>query len=368
MDNLYELALCQTKGIGIQTFKNIINHFNNAEKAFQAPLEKLTRVNGLGLEIAKNIKSFNNLQSIRDQIDLCKRYGITVHSIFDSSYPTLLKQVPDAPSIIFSKPEILEQKLNISIVGTRNATHYGKDVVEEICSQLPNHTTIISGLAIGIDTAAHKAALKYNLKTIAVLGSSIDMIYPRTNEKLASEIVESHGTLISEYLPNTKAEMHHFPMRNRIVAGMSQITIVVESKSKGGSLITAKLANDYNREVYAIPGGVYDTNSQGCNELIANHGAQIFTDVETMLSSINFYIEEQEKKKKKRTQPIDLKGDEEIVFSTLSKLPDATIDYLSTTALISINKIAAVLLTLEFKGYVTAIPGNKFKVKDQYKT
>lgn len=364
MEKIYSLALSQVKGIGINSFKNIIAHCNSAENAFKTPVSKLIKIPGIGYETAHNIKAYCDWNFIKSKIEKADQYETEIISIFDKFYPKLLKQIPDAPSFLFTKGQLPKEGLNISIVGTRNATNYGKEVIEEICSQLPKKTCIISGLAIGIDTLAHKSALKYNLKTIGVLGSSTDMIYPKSNLRLSKEIIDCDGAILSEYLPETKAEVHHFPMRNRIVAGLSQITIVVESKSKGGSLITAKLANEYDREVYAIPGAIHTQNSQGCNELIAAHGASIFTSVEQMLESIHVYVEKQQSKPELN---LDLNPDEKLIFNNLCDSNSATIDGLSRSCLLPINKIASLLLTLEFRGIVDALPGNKFKLKEKYK-
>lgn len=364
MENLYSLALSQVKGIGPNTYKNLITHGYSAQEIFKLPSEKLKKI--IGSTIINNIKSFQDFEKIKNVIELSRNNNTQITNLLEKAYPTLLKQIPDSPIVLFHKGELPQNTTNISIVGTRNATSYGKEVVEEICSQLPTNTCIISGLALGIDTFAHKSALQCNLKTTAVLGSSTDMIYPRSNVGLATNILENNGCIISEYFPNTKAEVHHFPMRNRIVAGLSEITIVVESKSKGGSLITAKLANEYNREVYAIPGAIHDKNSQGCNDLIANHGANIFTSVEQMLESINVYVENKESQRL-ITLDIDIDDNEKLIFNELTSSKSTTIDSIARGTLLPINKIASLLLTLEFKGIVSALPGNKFKLKEKYK-
>ncbi len=364
MEKLYDLALCQVKGVGPNTYKTLITQGNSAEEIFNLSLERLKKITGSN--VAQNIKSYSDFDFIKQVIHKTENSSTNITTISDDLYPKLLKQTPDSPIILFHKGFLPQKTVNISIVGTRNATSYGKDVVDEICSQLPQNTCIISGLALGIDTFAHKSALQHNLKTAAVLGSATDMVYPKSNVRLANDILANEGCLISEYLPGTKAEVHHFPMRNRIVAGMSEITIVVESKTKGGSLITAKIANDYNREVYAIPGAIHDKNSQGCNELIASHGANIFTSVEQMLDSINVFVEN---RKTQRLQTLDIEIDtnEKIIFNELINSQSDTIDTIARTTLLPVNKIASLLLTLEFKGIVSALPGNKFKLKEKYK-
>jgi len=251
----------------------------------------------------------------------------------------------------------------VSIVGTRNATRQGKELTDSIAEALVSaNVTIVSGLAFGIDIAAHKATLKASGSTIGVLAHGLDRIYPPEHATVAKEML-ANGALISEFPTGTKPDRENFPKRNRVVAGMTDATIVVEAGMKGGALITAELANSYNRDVFAVPGRVTDTYSQGCNRLIMQNRAALITSADDILMQMNWT--DQAKSTKPTNQKrllIDLSPDQEKVIGVL-RVKEARVDELAISAGLSLSRVASVLLELEFEGLVTSLPGKVYKLQ-----
>ncbi len=267
----------------------------------------------------------------------------------------------DAPLLLFSKGSFeINPPLTIAIVGTRAATPYGRKICEELiqqCSTIP--VQVISGLAYGIDICTHELCLEYQVETLAVLGHGLDRIYPNKHKKTVSKMLEKGG-ILTEFLPGTLPDRENFPMRNRIVAGLSDATIVVESKKTGGSLITAGLANDYNRDVFAFPGNIGNECSEGCNELIKSNGAQLVTSGEDVLKFLGYANSSSINNGVQKKIFNDLSPEEALICSGLDKPGGEHLDNLALSVNLPITKLNAFLLRMEMRGIVTALPGKKF--------
>jgi DNA processing protein len=250
----------------------------------------------------------------------------------------------------------------IGIVGTRKATDYGKEAVEKILSELiPHNTLIVSGLAYGIDICAHKTALNNNQPTIGVMASGMDIIYPAVHKEIANRMIDNGG-LITEYPFGSKPDAPHFPARNRIIAGLCDAVIVAEAADSGGALITAEIANSYNREVFAVPGNLGNKYSEGCNKLIRSHKAHILLNVKDLEYNLNWSTDENVKPK---PAPMDLSSfdeEEQEVLTLMKEKEGILIDDLSWKSQIPVSKLASILLNLEFQGVIKSLPGKKFKL------
>jgi DNA processing protein len=358
------LALSLVHGIGNRTLKNLISYCGSATKVLQTSTAKLQRIPGIGPSTAANITSNQLIEQAEQELSRCEKASIQILSYTDKEYPFRLKQIPDAPPIIYKKGNIiLDDKLTIAIVGTRNATNYGKQLTEKLVEDLSIvNPVIISGLAYGIDIHAHRAALKHDLSTIAVLGSGIDVIYPSAHKSTANEMLDK-GALFSEQPLGAKPDAFNFPSRNRIIAGIADITIVVEAAIKGGALITAELANSYDREVAAFPGNVGATYSEGCNKLIKENKAHLIEHAQDVFRLMNWDDIAEGKPAKPSYQIENFEESEWQVIETLKQNDNVlAIDLLSIKSQITLNQLASILLQLEFKGVVKSLPGKKYQL------
>jgi DNA processing protein len=366
-DLLYEIALSKIEGIGSIMYRQLINNFGSAKNVFDASPTKLLKISNFGKNSLQNLKNNSDaFEHAKNTIEKSAQNKIRIVGFWDDDYPTQLKQFYESPPILYFKGKgKLNNAKTVAIVGTREASEYGKKVVEEIVSKLVTHNVqIISGLAYGIDVAAHKAALKNNLSTVAVLANSLETVYPALHKKVAKEI-EENGLLISENPVDTKLSPSFFIARNRIIAGLSEVIIVAESAKKGGSMVTAEFANNYNKEVFAIPGAVNSKFSEGPNHLISINKAQIYTNIEDFLDWMK-WKEGVEKREIKSNPILDLEKftlDESQVLSVLSQKGEVLIDDLSWQTKIPLNKLASILLNLEFQDLVKQMPGKKFALR-----
>jgi len=368
-EKIYQLALSFTPGIGDVIFKQLISYCGSAKNVFLAPKSKLVNIPGIGHKIINSLK--NNSESLTQaevEFQKVSDNGSRVLMYSDKEYPRRLREIYDSPPIIFYKGTAdLNNPKTIAIVGTRNATDYGKGAVKEIIDGLKTHNPlIVSGLAYGIDISAHRNALKSGLETVGVMASGLDIIYPGYHKKIARQMEESGG-LITEYRLGTKPEAPLFPARNRIIAGLSDAVIVVEAAERGGALITAELANGYSREVFAVPGDLHSSFSEGCNKLIRNHKANIFTSTEDIEYILGWSVDDgSEDKVSPRILETDLAemNDQSraIVKILIENIDGMTIDELSWQTQIPVNMLSSELLTLEFKGIVSSLPGKKYKI------
>ncbi len=272
----YQLAICLIPNVGPITAKKLIAYCGGAEAVFKEKKNNLLKIPNVGKLTAKSVSDKEIFEKADRELEFIAKYKIKTHFYLNSDYPVRLKPVEDSPVMLFSKGICdLNTPPAVSVVGTRSITEYGKGMCAEIVKDLSDiNPLIISGLAYGVDTIAHKAALDNGMKTAAVLGHGLDRIYPSLNRSLAEKISQS-GLLITDFFSNTKPDRENFPRRNRIIAGLSDAVIVIEAAQKGGALITAYYANDYNRDVFAIPGKKTDIFSRGCNHLIKTNKAHL---------------------------------------------------------------------------------------------
>ncbi len=362
-EELYHvLALLHTEGIGDVMAKKLITHFGSATAVFSAKKQQLLAVSGIGTSIFSALKAKQNFAKATQEIAFINANGIQYYYFKDTHYPAYLKHCFDAPVLLFRKGNInIGQQKIISIVGTRQMTNYGKAVLEEVFQGIKEYNPIIiSGLAYGVDIYAHKLALKHQLQTIAVLAHGLDRIYPAVHKKYAEQMLENGG-LLTDFWSGTNPDRENFVKRNRIVAGISQATIVIESAEKGGSLITADIANSYNRDVFAIPGRITDAYSRGCNQLIKTNRAAVLTSSKDLAYILNWEKEDTTKQHIQKQLFVELSNQEKDVYAYLLKEGKQQIDMIGLHCNLPTFKIASILLNLELKGVVRPLPGKIFE-------
>ncbi len=359
---LHILALLNTDGIGDVVAKKLIAHFGSATAIFSQKKQALLKVSGIGSAILSVLKNKNNFIRAEQEIEFINTNDIQYSYFKDDDYPVYLNQCFDAPVLFFKKGKInLKDQKIISIVGTRQMTNYGKTVLEELFKGIKEYNPIIvSGLAYGVDIHAHKLALKHNLQTIAVLAHGLDRIYPPVHKKYVTQILENGG-LLTDFWSGTNPDRENFVKRNRIVAGLSQATIVIESAEKGGSLITAGIANSYNRDVFAIPGRITDAYSRGCNQLIKTNRSAMLTSVKDLAYILNWEKDNEAKKTIQKKLFIELSESEKEVYNYLLKEGKQQLDIIALHCNFPIYKIATLLLNLELKGMIRPLPGKIFE-------
>jgi DNA processing protein len=283
----------------------------------------------------------------------------------DKEYPQRLLNCYDSSSLLYYKGNAdLNASKIIAIVGTRNHNEYGKNTCEKFVEELKNEDVlIVSGLAFGIDSIAHKTSVKNNLKTVGVLAHGLDRVYPSQNASLAKQMIQDGG-LLTEFKSNTIPDRQNFPTRNRIVAGISDCVVVIETGIKGGSLITAELANGYNKDVFAFPGRITDSKSEGCNYLIKNNKAALITCADDLLENMGWKENKKPSAKKQRELFIELTGDEKIIIDILQTQQQVHIDELHFKSKLNSSAVAQALLMLEMQGIITSLPGKIYKITD----
>ena len=362
-DLLYQIALTLVPNIGDVHAKALVNIYGSAESIFKAKKKELDIIEGIGTVRARSIKEFTDFSSSEAEIKFIEKYKITPLFITDENYPKRLLNCYDSPALLYYRGNAdLNTSKIISIVGTRNNSDYGKMVCEKFIEELQaENIIVVSGLAFGIDTIAHKAALKNNLQTVAVLAHGLDRIYPQQNKALAKQITVQGG-LLTEFISNTNPDKQNFPKRNRIVAGICDAVIVIESGKKGGSLITAELGNGYNKDVFAIPGRTNDLKSEGCNYLIKNNKAALINSAEDFLEMMNWNPATKPSAKMQRELFIELSPDEKIVVDILQQQDSIQIDELYFKSGLSSSQVATALLMLEMQGVVASLPGKLYKL------
>jgi DNA processing protein len=351
------IALNLIDDIGIQTVRRLIEHFKKPSEVFKAGLNGLMEVSGIGSLKAKSISSFSDWSKVDKIIEQIYKSNMKVINYTDDTYPELLKQIHDPPILLFIKGQLIPaDKLAIAVVGTREVTSYGRDVTQRLSTALAEMgITIVSGLARGVDTIAHLSALDAGGRTIAVLGSGLDIIYPYENKGLFNRIIEQ-GAVISEFLPGTPPQKYNFPARNRIVSGLSLGVLVTEAPMQSGALITAQHAIDQNREVFAVPGNIMSNKADGNHKLIKD-GAKFVSSVEDILIEIGLKIRDFVDNIPKKQIILDV--EETILCNILSSQPIHIDDIIRAAKMNSSNALS-LLLTLELKGVVKQISGMKF--------
>ncbi len=359
---LYELALSQIPLIGPVLAKNLLAYCGSAQSVFYTSYHKLQRVPGIGAKLAWNISTYNDFSRIEEELKFMQGNKIQAAFFSDERYPYRLKQIPDAPIAIYYKGALPSTSAPaIAIIGTRKCSLKAKEVTHQLINDMADfNPTIISGLAFGIDAQAHKSALQCNLQTIGVLGHGLDRIYPGQHVRLAESMVESGGGLFTEFMGGTAPDRENFPKRNRIVAGLVDAILVVESPVKGGSIITANLAFDYDREVMAIPGAIGDNRGKGCNWLIKQHKAHLVESIEDIMHLMHW--EPEADKPSKREMPLQLSMEEELIFAALKDVEAQHIDQIQRDTKLNSGTLSMLLLELEFRKLVRALPGKRFEL------
>ena len=357
---MYQIAITKIDGVGPNLAKNLIAYCGSAAAVFKQKKSELKKIPGIGSVTAANISKFQNFKSIEQEMELLNKHQIKAYFYLDKDYPQRLKHCDDCPLVLFYKGNAdLNAKNVISVVGTRKSTYYGKQFTEELIQTLKDYNVLlISGLASGTDTNAHKSCLKFNLPTVGVLGHGLATIYPCSNYKLSEEML-ANGGLLTEYSYYTPGSRENFPKRNRIVAGMCDALIVVESGKKGGSLITADLANQYNRDVFALPGKINDTWSHGCNQLVYKNQAAIISDIDGLITDLNL----KPNYSVKSTFKIDLfnaLNEKELEIVKQLTIDNLTIDQIYYQTNIDLGQLSLLLLNLELKNIVMVLPGKLY--------
>ncbi|APD06496.1 protein smf [Flavobacteriaceae bacterium UJ101] len=364
-DLFYTLALSYVKGIGSISIKKLLHHFESSKMIFNTSKKELLQVLDIGeytvAQIIKEKKKVLELAEKEFQFALRNKLEILFYQ--DSNYPKHLKNCPDAPLILFSKGNYhLEHQKIISIVGTRNKTNYGKKFIQELIYNLKVYQpVIISGLALGCDAIAHQAALENELQTMGVLAHGLDQLYPSKHKKMAEQMLENGG-LLTEFSSFHNPIREHFLKRNRIIAGMSQATLIVESAKKGGAMTTAKAAFDYNRDVLALPGNIHNPFSQGCNELIKNNIASLVTSAEDVVRLLNWEEKTSTKKNIQKQLFVHLEETEQRIYNYLYEYEKGTVDQLSLILQIPMPRLSVELLNMELKGVVRSLSGKTYEL------
>ena len=362
---LYQISLTLIPGIGPVQAKILLQHFD-ATEIFKVKKTALEKIEGIGGIRANNIKSFTDFSKAEEEIKFVEKYKIKPLFITDEKYPQRLLNCYDSPTLLFYKGDAdLNASKIIAVIGTRNHTDYARQQTDKLIKELSDQNIlIVSGMAYGVDALAHKAALKNDLPTVGVLGHGLDLIYPYDHSNLAKDMLKNGGGLLTEFRSNTKPDKHNFPTRNRIVAGMSDATIVIETGIKGGSMITAELANGYNKDVFAYPGKVSDTKSAGCNYLIKTNKAMLLTDAQELIEVMGW-----EDKKSQKTNSriqreifIELSKDEKIIVEILKEKESVHIDDINFHSGLSSSAAAAAILNLELQSVVLSLPGKVYKL------
>ena len=361
MDDLkYWLWLNSIDGVGPIAAKRLLEQFENPRVIWDLTKKQLQMVEGIGEQTANAIIASKNQEHLDKRVNMLKKHNISCLTINRKNYPKNLKEIYSPPIVLYEKGQIeLQCDICIAIVGARNATSYGMKAAYDLAKQLSQRgITVVSGMARGIDTAAHKGALEGGGKTIAVLGCGLDYIYPPENRELMNKILKN-GLILSEYPVGTIPDARNFPARNRIISGISCGTVVIEANIKSGSLITANFALEQNREVFAVPGPIYSKLSAGTNNLI-KQGAKLVSSVEDILEELNIEVENYvENNEKEENIYNNLNSDEYRIISEISTMPihlDNIIKYTGFT----IDKINTIITMLELKGLIKQLPGKQF--------
>ena len=358
---LYEIALTLIPYIGVVNGKKLVAYCGGAEAVFCENKNALRQINGIHENVINGIDSKEVMTRAEEEMMFIEKNGIKPLFYLDKDYPKRLQHCHDSPMMLYYKGNAdLNAEKTVGIVGTRNITDYGRYVVEKLIEDLAtDNVMIISGLAYGVDAAAHRAALKYDLATVGVLGHGMQTIYPAENRKLSTSMIEKGG-ILTEFVSGTKPDRENFPQRNRIVAGMVDCLVVIESALKGGAMITAEIANSYDREVFAMPGRVGDIYSEGCNQLIKTNKANLLVNAADIRYVMRWDVDTKVVAKQMRLFR-DFSEDEKKVMDVFAENNVIHIDDIIIGTDLSPSKIASILLSLEFDGVLTALPGKRYQ-------
>ncbi|PKP27710.1 MAG: DNA-protecting protein DprA [Bacteroidetes bacterium HGW-Bacteroidetes-22] len=363
MSLIHQVALTLIPGVGDVNARRLVSYCGGVEAVFKERRSALTKIPGIGEMTAASIIDQDVLSRAEHEIAFMEKFGIKPLFYLDDDYPWRLKGCADSPVMLYFKGNAnLNTSRTVGIVGTRRITDYGREVCKALVEGLPAlNVTTISGLAFGVDTCAHKYSLENGIATVGVLGHGLDKLYPSQNVALAHRMVENGG-LLTEFMSKTVPDRENFPQRNRVIAGLSDVVIVVESGMKGGSLITADIANSYNRDVFAIPGKVGEDRSSGCNWLIKTNRAGLIETAGDLSYLMSW--EDPGNRKMKQQQELfrELQPDETAIVDLLRNAGDSGIDVIISELRMSSGRVAAALLGLEFSGIISTLPGKVYRL------
>lgn len=360
---IYQIGITLIPGVGDKVAKTLIAHCGSAEAVFKENKKALLKIPGVGKKVADSVVTQTILSRAEDELSFIDKYDITPLFYLEDDYPKRLKLCEDGPVMLYFKGNVnLNKRQVVAIVGTRNATQYGRDFCENFVSELkPFNPLVISGLAYGIDICAHKEALKNGIPTVGVMAHGLDRVYPGLHKKVADQMLENGG-LITDFISETNPDRENFPKRNRIVAGISDAVIVVEAAKKGGALITAEIANSYNREVFAVPGRLGDAFSEGCNHLVKINKAALLEGVQDLKYLLGWEEVTGSSQVQAQLFP-DLSDEEMLLVDFLTqKGGKAELDTICVSMRVPVGKVLQTLMTLELKGVVKSQPGRVYSL------
>ncbi len=370
-DLKYWLALKLVENVGNIGFNTLVKTLGSPRAVFDAPIASLQKIDRITLKTARNIKSFDNWATIDKELDLAGRLNVSIITSDSPLYPRLLLNIYDFPPILYVRGTLSDQDINVAVVGSRRASTYGRFTTERLCRELAmKGVTVVSGMARGIDSAAHAGAIAGKGRTIAVLGSGIDVIYPPENRKLFEKIAEN-GAVITEFPFSTQPLASNFPTRNRIISGLSLGVVVVEANEKSGSLITARVALEQGRDVFAVPGSIDSPGTKGTHRLIREGAILVentYDILEEIAPQVNFSSTTAEPSAENPIQDHAMKSealqaDEKAILTLIDKKP-VHIDTLAADSGIKVHDVLSILTSLELGGYIEQLPGKKFIIKE----
>lgn len=359
---IYEIAVSLLPGIGSINGKKLIAYCGGPEAIFKQKRAHLEKIEGIGKKLTDSILNQNVIEEAEKELRFIQKENIQAISFLDTAYPYRLKQAIDSPLMIYYKGmDVLNYDRVLAIVGTRNITERGREATDALIEGLKEAgVLVVSGLAYGVDTRAHKACVKNHIPTVGVVAHGLHTIYPAVNKSLAAEM-QIQGGILTEFVSGTKPDAFNFPQRNRIIAGLADATLVIESGKKGGSLITADIANSYSRDVYALPGRPEDQYSRGCNFLIKTNRAALVENAADLLYQLSWDIKEKPQNIQQKLF-LELKPEEQKIVDLLRENKQCAIDVLMVQCGMPSSKLAASLLNLEFEGVIKCLPGKIYQL------
>lgn len=362
-EHFHLMALLKIPLVGPKTARQMIAYCGSAQQVFLEKKSSLGKIPSVGPKIIDAISSEKVFKMAESDIRFLDKNAIRILSYLDTDYPKRLKHHDDAPLLLYVKGNAsLNASRTVGIVGTRQPTAYGRQCTLDLVTQLkPYNIQIISGLAYGVDALAHQQSIAEGMETLAIMGTGIDSIYPPANQSIAHKIQEN-GALITEFAIGTKADRENFPLRNRIIAGLSDVIVVVQSAEKGGSLITVEYANEYNKDVFAYPGRISDPMSAGCNKIIKINKAHLLQSAADIAYIMRWDINDS-KAGKQQVLFLDLNEQESLLVECLKEQEEATVDWIHYKTKMTLSDLASTLLSLEFKGLVSSLPGKKYSLR-----
>lgn len=363
MENLYRIALTLLPGVGPRIGRKLLEYFGSATAIFTASKRDLQGLPEIPVNVANVIGKKTPLIRAERELEFVTDQKVNLFFLTDPSYPKRLRRCEDAPLLLYywGNADLDAAKI-VSVIGTRNATNYGRSVCNDLLKAIrPYAPVIVSGMAYGIDSYAHQGALNNELPTIGVLGHGLDRMYPQAHIRLAEKMLENGG-LLTEFPSQTPPERQNFPMRNRIIAGIADVVVVVEAPNKGGSLITASIANTYHRDVGAVPGNIYQEFSEGCNHLIKTHRAFPITSAADIAYQMNWEIPTSPTI---NTPDMQITEEERYILAFLREHGAQSIQSISESSGLTLSRLPLTLLQMELKKMITKLPGNRYTIKGQ---